>query len=323
MNLIPDSRYAEFQFNPASLAAPRKPGISAYMRIKNEEQFVRLAIESHLPFYDEIIACYNDCTDNTEAILLDLQQQYPDKIRLFHYLPKVHMYGTTAHKNTPGNSVHSFANYSNYALSQCAYCVAAKLDADHLAIPKNLAPLIQTIRNDIAAGKQKFYYFSGVNLILKDGEILCGWYKEYPFSGNSDIFYHPVNEKLHFWQGHSVEKFNEPKKIENEYMGIMYFHLNFLKTLHLDQFKISDSGYHAMSLADFSTQSNINRMKSMLKLRDRLRYALYSPIFMRRLKYQLTRQHIRLRPMRLLRLQNDLRDIDFQRDVIDKLKGVV
>ncbi len=31
--------YTEFQFNPANLTRPR---ISAYMRIKNEQQFLRL-----------------------------------------------------------------------------------------------------------------------------------------------------------------------------------------------------------------------------------------------------------------------------------------
>lgn len=110
--------YSEFQFNPASLATPRKHGISAYMRIKNEEQFIRLAIESHLPFYDEIVAVYNDCSDNTEAILRGLQQQHPNKIRVFHYLPKVHSVYTDAHRNTPTESVHSMANYCNYAQLQ-------------------------------------------------------------------------------------------------------------------------------------------------------------------------------------------------------------
>ena len=37
---------SEFQFNLAELSKPRPVGVSAYMRIKNEEQLIRLAIES-------------------------------------------------------------------------------------------------------------------------------------------------------------------------------------------------------------------------------------------------------------------------------------
>ena len=136
--------FAEFQFNPATLSAPRPPGISAYMRIKNEQQFVRLAIESHLPFYDEIVAVYNDCTDATPQILRDLAAKYPQKIKVFHYLPKVVPVATKEHAKTPTDSVHSTANYYNYALSKTTYRVAAKLDADHLAIPCKLVPLIKT-----------------------------------------------------------------------------------------------------------------------------------------------------------------------------------
>ena len=164
--------FDQFKFNPASLSAPRPPGISAYMRVKNEQQFVRLAIESHLPFYDEIIAVYNDCTDATPQILHDLAAKYPQKIKVFHYLPQVVPTATKEHTQTPTASVHSMANYYNYALSQCAYRVAVKLDADHLAIPCKLAPLIKTIRTDMAADKLKVYTFSGINLIRDQADNL-------------------------------------------------------------------------------------------------------------------------------------------------------
>ena len=164
--------FDQFKFNPASLSAPRPPGISAYMRVKNEERFVRLAIESHLPFYDEIIAVYNDCTDATPQILHDLAAKYPQKIKVFHYLPQVVPTATKEHTQTPTASVHSMANYYNYALSQCSYRVAVKLDADHLAIPCKLAPLIKTIRTDMAADKLKVYTFSGINLIRDQADNL-------------------------------------------------------------------------------------------------------------------------------------------------------
>src|SRR5206468_7308345 len=46
----------------------RRPGISGYMRVRDEEQFLALAIESHLPFLDELVIVYNACTDRTPEI---------------------------------------------------------------------------------------------------------------------------------------------------------------------------------------------------------------------------------------------------------------
>lgn len=125
------------------------------MRIKNGEDFLRLAVESHLPYYDEIIACYNGCTDNTESLLLALQRQYPTKIKVYHLHPP---YGSE-HDKTPTDSVHALANYYNYALSKTTYSVVTKLDDDHLAIDQNIAPVVQQIRADIARGIKKFTPF--------------------------------------------------------------------------------------------------------------------------------------------------------------------
>lgn len=192
--------YAQFQFNPADLTRPRPFGISAYMRIKNEQQFVRLCIESHLPFYDEIIAVYNDCTDNTESILLDLQRQHPTKIKVFHYLPKVYWVCTPEHKamNRTTNNVHSAANYSNFAVSKCTYSIATKLDADHLAIPHKLRPAIEKIRTEFADNKDKIFLFSGLNVMRNQDGALGMTATPEPFSGNGDIFYHRIDARSFF-----------------------------------------------------------------------------------------------------------------------------
>ena len=74
------------------------------------------------------MACYNDCTDDTEAILLDLAQKYPGRVRPIEYLPHVHPILSTEHAQTPTESVHSMANYYNFALAQARYSYATKLD---------------------------------------------------------------------------------------------------------------------------------------------------------------------------------------------------
>ena len=48
-----------FFLNSDFAAARKRPGISAFMRLHNEEDFAAAAINSILPFFDEIIVVYN------------------------------------------------------------------------------------------------------------------------------------------------------------------------------------------------------------------------------------------------------------------------
>lgn len=321
---MPD--FSQFQFHPASLAAPRKPGISALLRVKNGEQFVRLAIESHLPFYDEIVACYNACTDNTEAILRDLQKQHPGKIKVHHYLPKVHGMATAQHRQTPADSVHSLANYCNYALSKTTRSVAVKLDDDHLAIPCNLAPAVDAIRADIAAGahKGKLYFFSGLNLIRARGDIMVGGCAKYPFSGQGDIVYFPVGEDTYFRQGRHTEKFVKPstKQAAHVYLGLLYFHLHHLKRGRARKFldavdcihREQDGGeFIAMPFDVFRSERHYKRLAQQMKPRDRIR------LWLHRLMHNQTRNP-KFRVARMLSLPHDLQRIDFARDALHWLQ---
>ena len=311
--------FTEFKFDPASLSAPRPPGISAYMRVKNEERFVRLAIESHLPFYDEIVAVYNDCTDATPQILHDLAAKYPQKIKVFHYLPKVIPLASKEHTQTPTESVHSMANYSNYVLSQCSYRVAVKLDADHLAIPCKLTPLIKTIRADMAADKLKVYTFSGINLIRDQADNLTVSPNPHRlYSGNGDIFYHQIHTGGMFYQRRRHEHFEVPDKKpphrEYRYMGIVYFHLKWLKK------EFIEPRYEkGISFVEFATPNYQRFLRQQLTRKDRLLCTLYDFAVMQRVRYKLIGKPPKVRHVRLTRLADDLHGIDFERDALQWL----
>jgi len=327
-----NSDFSEFRFTPSMLAAPRPLGISAYMRIKNGAEFLRLAIESHLPFYDEIVAVYNDCTDDTEEILLQLQAQHPDKIRVFHYLPQIATLCSDEHRQTPTDSVHSLANYYNYALAKTRYSVAAKLDDDHLAIPCNLAPLVERIRTDIAAGKRRTYTFSGPNVKKQNGVYLVGGGGPHPFCGSNDHQYHPVSPDYHYAQGHDCEIFQQPspRQVVREYAGIMFFHLKPLKA-H-GGYAYLDEPYRSLRFDEFIKQglwlpwdefcSPATRKKLIADrpLGDRIQIALYSVPAILNLRLKLIKKHPSLRKVRLARLQQDLAGIDFKRDLLDALE---
>ncbi|MGI9311616.1 MAG: hypothetical protein ACR2P7_08840 [bacterium] len=55
----------------------------------------------------------------------------------------------------------------------------------------------------------------------------------------------------------------------------------------------------------------------------RLLCALYRSEAMQKLKHNLTGTKPRLRHIRLARLAEDLREVDFERDVVDRLRDIV
>lgn len=243
-----------YHFIPEMLDNKRSEGVSAFMRIRNGEDFLEETIESHVLFFDEIIACYNQCTDNTEKILLKLQRKYPKKIKVYHYEPKVHPPGSPEQKafykkTSKVPITQSLANYYNFALSKTTKKIAVKLDDDHLAVSKSLGEAMQVVRT---TGYQYIYTFSGINLLIKDGKLGIAYNSA--FSGNGDICFFPVSSKSYFINSSICESFvNKNRSLKKKYLGLLYLHLKFLKksngllNYNLDELKNKNSPYHNLS----------------------------------------------------------------------------
>ena len=203
----------------------RKDGISAFMRIRNSAEFLEQAIESHIQYFDEIVAVYNQCTDRSPEILESLQKKYPQKLKIYHYIPRVYPLGSNEHKNTPADSVNSFVNQSNFALSKTSFKIATKLDADHIAIKPNLERAIKHIKNN--GIKNILLCFSGINL-LKNEQNEIGVYKNNPFAGTGDHWFFEVSKETYFIRDKQYELFYSPH-LRRRYFGLLYFHCKFLQ----------------------------------------------------------------------------------------------
>lgn len=116
----------------------RRQGISGFMRLRNEGQFLAQSIESWLPVLDELVIVYNHCQDNTADIVEHYAQQFPDKIRAFHYLPIVYPQGSQQYQALDENNPQSLVYYYNFALSKTTCQWAIKLDGD-LILPHTLS----------------------------------------------------------------------------------------------------------------------------------------------------------------------------------------
>ena len=219
-----------YRFTPADLAvAARRPGLSAFMRIRNGAEFLAAAIRSHLPYFDEIVAVYNQCTDATPDILLSLRQEFPHKLRVIHYTDRVFPPGSEGHATTKADSPNSLVNYYNAALAVTAFEVATKLDDDHVAIHETTRELTERLRREMSQGRALTHMacFSGLNLVRGPRREL-GILAETSVSGGGDIGFFPVRPGTYFVHDRRFERFCRGG-LRRRFEGFLYWHLKFLK----------------------------------------------------------------------------------------------
>lgn len=217
-----------FHFTPEMLAPSlRSPGVSAFMRIRNGADFLEATIHSHAEMYDEIVAVYNRCTDDTSEILMRLSKEIGPKLRVYHYVPEAHPAGSKGHANTPGHAPTSLVNYSNFALCQTRHQWAVKLDDDHLAIPDRVDSIVRRIRRNDPTDQRNMHCFSGLNLSRTPyGELSVPTVS--PVSGNGDIGYFHVTKETYFTHDPRFERFVRGD-IKRMFSGWYYWHLKYLK----------------------------------------------------------------------------------------------
>ena len=217
-----------YTFRPADLnAAARRPGIGAFMRIRNGADFLERTILSHIDFFDEIVAVHNQCTDATPDILARLQQAYGAKLRVFHYTDRVFPPGSEGHAATPPETPSSMVNYSNFALAMTTTRTVTKLDDDHLAIGGAVSAVVADLRKRGGAGNDMLS-FSGINLIARPAVGLA-IPKQDPLSGNGDIGFFDVTDDTQFTHDRRFERVPRPAG-ERRFCGFLYWHLKYLKS---------------------------------------------------------------------------------------------
>ena len=316
-----------FTFTAGELDAPRPGGISAMMRIRNGAEYLRETIESHVEHYDEIVAAYNDCSDETESILHALSARYPGKVRPLHYLPKVVLPYSVEHNRTPTESVHSLANYYNWTMARTRFNTVVKLDDDHLAIPKALASAVKCVRADIARGGRKLYTFSGVNLV-RTSDASVAVYDNLPLVGTGDIMYFPVSGQITFQQVRDFEKMVlTGPRLEKEYIGLLYFHLKHMKVdfgfgnmvpeRRVQSVREFEETLRTVSISELQSDAYY---QSLRRGYNRFEYWLRTNRITQGLIYSVAKRHAPLRISRLQRLRHDLTQIDWQQDLYQPLR---
>jgi hypothetical protein len=110
----------------------RKPGLSAMLRVHNEEAWIKAALESILPWVNEAVVLLNNCTDATPRIVAEVLMRNRDKVNVFFYPFDLHPMGP-GHDTCPPDSVHACAYYYNFAQAQTTLTHVLKWDGDMVA----------------------------------------------------------------------------------------------------------------------------------------------------------------------------------------------
>lgn len=141
----------EYVVDQKSLDEPRPLGVSGMLRCKDCADFLEACIESCINALDELIVVFNHCNDKTEEILYQMQEIYPDKIKIYPYMPFVYPINLTLEQyaevmSLPSDSIHLLTGYNNYAISKTTYRYVIKIDADQICFKEKFVRLCNAYR---------------------------------------------------------------------------------------------------------------------------------------------------------------------------------
>lgn len=141
----------------SKIALNRRPGVSGIMRVRNDGEFIEMSIESCIDALDELIIVYNDCTDDSPAIIEKICQRYPDKIKVYAYKPHILAWNLSDKQisDIMDGSIpmeNTLAGYCNYALSKTTCEYVLKIDADQIYNTSQMISLCNCYRCSSADG---------------------------------------------------------------------------------------------------------------------------------------------------------------------------
>lgn len=173
-------------------------GISAVMRVKNEEVYLEAAIQSALRLADEVVCVDNGSTDNTLSIAQSLAKE-DSRVSVFQY-PFDCFDSGPEHSSHPSNSVRSRSYFYNWCMAKANFSHVWKWDGDQiLAAAICLEQKKVILSNDITHG-------CGIDLYSISPMVAT---KE-PFTSNEPHFFRN-SRGFHYFMGTPCEFFSYPR----------------------------------------------------------------------------------------------------------------
>ena len=112
----------------------RTPGLSAFVRCRNEEEYIVASLMSSYRVFDELVVVLNGSTDRTRELVQELMPTHP-KIRLLDYPYDCMPIGPGYLDGVRAAPDASLARYYNWCLEQTSFSHVCKWDGDMIATP--------------------------------------------------------------------------------------------------------------------------------------------------------------------------------------------
>lgn len=139
-----------------------RAGLSGLVRLRDEEAWARLALESFVDWCDELVVVLNYCSDRTPEIVEEFCARHPDKTLVYQYPHKIWPLGP-GHDLCPEGDPRASAALYNFTQSKSTYSHAVKLDGDMVMMDWAGAE----IRRLMSEGQDRIR-FSGIDLAGDD-----------------------------------------------------------------------------------------------------------------------------------------------------------
>lgn len=117
------------------IVTERPFGLSAFVRCRNEQDYIVASLMSIYRICDEIVVVLNNSTDHTGDLLKKLVVHY-DKIRVLEYPHACSAVGPGYYERVTIEPSSSLASYYNWCLNATTFSHVCKWDGDMVATPE-------------------------------------------------------------------------------------------------------------------------------------------------------------------------------------------
>jgi len=203
----------------------KKEGISAILRVKNEEQKIIYCLTSIYDVFDEIVFIDNLSTDKTLEFVSTFKDKYDsqNKIKVYKYPHRISRCGSE-NSETPENSIQNLAYYYNWALSHCSFKYACKWDADMIFIKERKSSFRSFFNSKLLPSRYKV-------LRIKGQTIYRDFHNNYFVSAsmNTEPRIFPFSYLNHYVKTEVWEDLMcQPPLLEEDAGPAMYYELKFI-----------------------------------------------------------------------------------------------
>lgn len=201
-----------------------RKGVSAMLRVKNEETKIILCLESIYSIFDEIIFVDNLSTDRTMLLVEKFKKENDteNKLQIFTYPFLISKCGTE-HRNTHAKSKNSLVFYNNWAIDKSSFNFICKWDADMILkneYKKNFHKFLKACQNQ----NNQVYTLRGQTIYKDEKEAFYTDTNEV----NDEVRVFPNVREIKFKKAENWEALSIPKTFSIKiYEPIIFYELKY------------------------------------------------------------------------------------------------